>query len=223
MEYFSDDAGKDMTMDIEKLQLAPMTNLGCESEFAKLDNRVRSSGGMTTIKSHSIKNIIATNGLLVDSEFTAMDEQERKRRWKWARTSEPVKEIKKLEKDFLATVKAAKELALIKKQDLKRKKIAKILALLEVCKNHGGPVTPSTVEWLDRLNEKQLLSEIGYLRLTICPDIGQKRRVKAANGKYRFQKFTVPELRNSIKQVLKPESKVTDDIDELLKIALLTE
>ena len=43
--------------DEEKLQYAPLTNLGCESEFAKLDNRVRVAGGMTSVSTHSKKTL----------------------------------------------------------------------------------------------------------------------------------------------------------------------
>ena len=61
-----------------KLQCAPLTNLSCKSEFAKLDNSVSVSGGMTSVSTHSKKNIVATNGLLVDSEFLNKTELEKK-------------------------------------------------------------------------------------------------------------------------------------------------
>ena len=81
MDYF--EVGDVVSMPDEvKLQYAPVTNLGCESEFAKLDNRVRVSGGIISVSTHSKKNIVATNGLLVDSGFLNKTESEKKLKWK---------------------------------------------------------------------------------------------------------------------------------------------
>ena len=71
----------DETLDKEKKQLlkqAPLTNLGCESEFAKFDNRVKATGGSTSVSTLSKKNIIATNKLLVTSDFTDKSINEKK-------------------------------------------------------------------------------------------------------------------------------------------------
>ena len=77
MDYF--EVGDVASMPDEvKLQYAPLTNLGCESEFAKLDNRVRVFGRITSVSTHSKKNIVATNGLLVDSEFLNKTKSEKK-------------------------------------------------------------------------------------------------------------------------------------------------
>ena len=44
MDFFK--SGEESTgVDEEKLQYAPLTNSGCETEFAKLDNRIKVSGG----------------------------------------------------------------------------------------------------------------------------------------------------------------------------------
>lgn len=200
----------------EKMKYAPLTNLGCESEFSKLDHRIKASGGSTPIQTHSRKNIIVSSGLLVDSEFESKNVEERKLRWEWARGSEEVKKVKNLEEDFLATVKIANKLAQHKKQELKEKKTRKTLAVLEICKQHGGPITPTSLDLLSKLNGKQLLDEISYLRMTIAPDIRQKRRVKAGEGKFKMEKFTVNELQTSIRNALRPEANVSSDIDTLL-------
>ena len=155
----------------EKMKYAPLTNLGCESEFSKLDHRIKASGGSTPIQTHSRKNIIVSSGLLVDSEFESKTLEERKLRWEWARSSEEVKKVKNLEDDFFATVKIANKLAQHKKEVLKKKKTSKTLVVLERCKQHGGPITPTSLDLLSKLNEKQPLDEISYLRITIAPDI----------------------------------------------------
>ena len=80
MKFFSEIPGvpnaegtEDMpSPNYSKMELAPVTNLGCESEFAHLDNRIKVSGGTESVMSMSRKNIIATNGLLVDSAFMEM-------------------------------------------------------------------------------------------------------------------------------------------------------
>ena len=42
----------------EKLQNASLTNLVCESEFAKLDNRIKVSGGSASVSTFSKKNAV---------------------------------------------------------------------------------------------------------------------------------------------------------------------
>ena len=39
----------------QNLKNAPLTNLGCESEFAKFDNRVKATGGSTSVNTLSKK------------------------------------------------------------------------------------------------------------------------------------------------------------------------
>ena len=86
MEYFAMSDYATMPDDYpEKLPYAPLTNLGCESEFAKLDNKVKFSDGMTKVSIHSKKNIVATNGLLVDTEFLNKRESEKRMIWTWGR------------------------------------------------------------------------------------------------------------------------------------------
>ncbi|QQP51547.1 Hypothetical protein FKW44_012954, partial [Caligus rogercresseyi] len=50
----------------------PLTNLGCESEFAKLDVRIEASGGSTSVHTHSRKNVVTTNRLLTDPSFSKL-------------------------------------------------------------------------------------------------------------------------------------------------------
>ena len=196
------DLFKNLDIICEKLKLAPLTNLGCESEFAKFDNRVKICGGSTTVTTLSRKNLVMTNGLLRDSFFTELTCGDKRKKWKWARTSDEVKLARKLEKDFIATVQAARGLAIVKKEELKRQKNSKTFKVLEDCKKHEGPVTQADIEVLDLLSESQLnmnlqrksryfcfiffnmihkcstkISE-SYLRLTVAPDICQRRCIK---------------------------------------------
>ena len=110
MPFFNDilefEAAADEDLpDPDKLVYAPLTNLGCESEFAWFDNRLKNSGGSELVQSISRKRVICTNGLLVDSSFDTTSDKERSKSWKWARTSEDTLEVKKLERNFLETIK----------------------------------------------------------------------------------------------------------------------
>lgn len=116
-----------------------------------------------------------------------MTPEEKRNRWKWARKSEEVKNVRKMEADFIATVKQSNRLALLQKEKLKKKKNQKKMNILEKCKSHGGPVTPSEMDLLDKLSEEELILEISYLRLTIAPNIRQRRRTAQANGKYKME------------------------------------
>ena len=106
-----------------------------------------------------------------------------------------------------------------KKEELKKKRVENTLKTLEKCKLHKGPITVNSIEEVEQLSEKELLTEIKYLRATIAPDIHQMRRIKV-DGKYKMEKFTVQELRQSIKNVVKPESDVILDMESILKEVL---
>ena len=134
--------------------------------------------------------MICTDELLVHSSFDNLSDKERLDSWKWARTSEESSEVRKLERDFLATVKMSKKLVLAKKEELKRKKNLRLLQTIDICKQHGRPLIYNSLELVESLSEKQLISEIVFLRLTVAPNIRQQRRVKDSNtGKFRVEKI----------------------------------
>ena len=60
-------------------------------------------------------------------------------------------------------------------------------------------------------------SEVAYLKLTTDPGIRYKRKVSGKS-----LNFTVDELRSQIRDVIKPASNVSADINELLKGTLLS-
>ena len=103
-----------------------------------------------------------------------------------------------MEADFIATVRATKKIALVKKEKLKLEKSLKTLNQLQICKEHGGPITPDCVDMLDKLDNKKLLAEISYLRLTTAPNVRQMKRVKV-DGKFKMLKFSEDELRTLLK------------------------
>ena len=109
------------------------------------------------------------------------------------------------------------KLVLAKKEELKRKKNLRLLQTIDICKQHGGPLTDNNLEFVESLFEKQLISEIVFLRLTVAPNICQQRRVKDSNtGKFRVEKFAADKLLTSIRTSIKPEDKVDKNVDGLL-------
>jgi len=64
---------------------------------------------------------------------------------------------------------------------------------------------------LNKLNQSQLVTEICYLRATVCPDIRQKQRVKTPDGSYRYEILPLQQLRASIKMAINPEGTAADD------------
>ena len=158
------------------------------------------------------------NRLLTDPPFSELGSTEKQQKWKWARTSENVAAVKAIEANYLQTVKMSKKkkMALLKKEELKRRKTQRTMKLLDTCGNHHGPVTQESILLVDTPIEKELTSEIGYLKATVAPDIRQMRRLKV-DGKFKMMKCPCDELRQSIKNAIKPESNLSNDIDALLK------
>ena len=148
-----DQAQNDELPNPNKLTYAPLANLGCESEFAWFDNCIKISCGTELVQSIPRKRVICTNALLVDSSFDNLSDKERLDSWKWVRTSEESSKVRKLDRDFLATVKMSKKLVLAKKEELKRKKNLRLLQTIDMCKQHGGPLTDNNLELVESLSE----------------------------------------------------------------------
>ena len=232
MKYFSQDDTSDYD---PKMENAPLTNLGCEGEFSKFDNRISFSGGSTTVLTHSQKNVVSTDKFLTSKLFMETPASEKKECWKWARVSDEVKAAKEiesklncddlqkfLESRFIENVKISQNLATVRKEKMKKQKVQKILKVLEACKIHGGPITMTNLNLLETLKEKELILETSFLRATVAPNIRQKRRIKSTDSSksYTYEKFTEEELRIAIRNVIKPEDDVSVDVNTLLKSVL---
>ena len=66
------------------------------------------------------------------------------------------------------------------------------------------------------MTEQQVLLEIRFIRLTMNPSIRQQRLVKVPGGNNYMQRFSLPELMNSVRSHLLPESNVTSSVEALL-------
>ena len=58
MTWFTDEADSIPTEIQSKMERAPLTNSGCESEFAFLDNACKTTSGNTTLTSLSNRHVI---------------------------------------------------------------------------------------------------------------------------------------------------------------------
>ena len=90
------------------------------------------------------------------------------------------------------------------------------LKLLETVKVHSESVTEFHLEKFENLTDKQLLSEIAYRRVTVVPEIKQKR--KLPSGK--FETFNTANLKSQISTAIKPEKSELVIFDNLVIKAL---
>ena len=116
-------------------------------------------------------------------------------------------------------MKESRRLSLKKKEELKKKKQARVYKLIDECKKHGGPLTVTSLSLVNILTSDQLISEISYLRATTSPNIRQQRRVKLDNGRFKMERFSVPELKDQVKNAIKPESQLDSSLETLLNNA----
>ena len=196
---------------LKKLDEAPLTNSGCESNFAQLDLECKRGSGQTTLQTMSNRHMVKTNQYFNSEDWKNMEPELKTKAWKDARSGDQSKIVKKMQKQFLDKVKASESLANQERIRKKSRKNAKCLELLEVVKKHGGPITPNDLNKLEDLTETEILKEVRYLRQTVAPNIREKRKVDK-----KFVKFTMEELIQQIKNVLKPQSDEVSSIENLL-------
>ena len=166
----------------------------------------QTSGSYVSLGPVSNKNILQSN----PSE-TSLSSTEKKASLVWVRRSPEAKEYKLLVKEYQQKVKNSQDLMVMAKKEKKRIKLEKTYKLLDQCKLHQGPVSPDNLDILDDLDEKQIMLEIRYLRITTCPNI--RERFKLPSGK--FQKLSQEELKAQIVNSLKPKPSEKNDLDQL--------
>ena len=191
-----------------------LTNSGCESHFADLDNMIQTSaGGSSNLETFSQRHVIAKNKYLVSEDWKQLSAQEKRAKFRWARNSPQAKLVNDMAKDWLSKVQDSGRDIITKRGDKKDKKIVRSLKLLEQCKMHKGPLstTKEDMELMETLNEKELLLEVSYIRCTLDSSIKQKRKI---GGK--FVKFSIEELKTQIRNCLLPTENLTSDLNSLL-------
>ena len=99
----------------------------------------------------------------------------------------------------------------------KKKQDKQLIDSLELCKKHGGPITPNDIHLLDKLTDEQVLAEASYWKKIHGGGSCIRFRHKVGN---QFVKFTIDEMRQQIRDVVQPVGEQIEVIDELLKTAL---
>ena len=194
MKFFSEDS---IPEEIQaKIDLAPLTNSGSESNFSQLDLECRRGSGQTKLETMSNRHMVKGNKYFESDHWKEMSPELKEKEWNYARKAEKMIISEKIKK--------------------KQRKNERSLKLLESVKSHGGPITSNDVEKLQHLEESQLLNEVRYLRQTVAPNIREKRKV---DGK--FVKYSKEELISQIQNVLKPETEVDENVDSLLLQSLV--
>ena len=216
MQFYREESDDTLPEDtLKKLNQAPLTNSGCESNFAQLDLECKRGSGQTTLNTMSNRNMIKTNQYFKSEEWDKLAPELKRRAWKEARSGEQALLVRKMKQQFLDKVRASE---LLSNKERIKKKIRtneKCLKLLEEVKMHGGPITPNDLIKLEKLSEKEVLSEVRYLRQTCAPNIRKKRKVGN-----KFVKYLKAELVQQIRNVLKPESEEISNIETLLHNSL---
>ena len=212
MAFFQSEETRATVVDEAKMKFAPVTNLGYETEFAKLDVCIVASGGSTSVQTHSCKNIITTNSLLSDLSFRMLSDTEKRQKFKWAWCSDNVLQILGDRDKLLTDSQNVKPIGCHEKIWTQEEETGQGIAT-----TRDLQVPPRTRDtnfcWqCQQLTGKEILSEISYLRVTIAPDIRQMWWVKV-DGKFKMVRFSVEELRQSIRNAVKPESDLGADID----------
>ena len=123
---------------VEKLNNAPLTNSGCESNFAQLDLECRRGSGQTKLQTMSNRHMVKGNKYFETENWKQMSAQLKSKEWKAARGSKESKIVREMKNEFIAKVKAAEKIATVEKRKKKQKKTEKCLQLLELIKMHGG-------------------------------------------------------------------------------------
>ena len=214
MKFFSEDS---IPEEIQaKIDLAPLTNSGSESNFSQLDLECRRGSGQTKLETMSNRHMVKGNKYFESDHWKEMSPELKEKEWNYARGSPQAKIVRDMKNEFLAKVKAAEKMIISEKIKKKQRKNERSLKLLESVKSHGGPIASNDGEKLQHLEESQLLNEVRYLRQTVAPNIREKRKV---DGK--FVKYSKEELISQIQNVLKPETEVDENVDSLLLQSLV--
>ena len=121
MKYFREDTeDESMSEDtLKKLDQAPLTNSGCESNFAQFDLECKRGSGQNTLNTMSNRNMIKTNQYFSTEEWIKLAPELKSKAWKDARSGEQALVVKNMKKQFLDKVQASELLA--NKERIKKK------------------------------------------------------------------------------------------------------
>ena len=210
MDFYKEDLTLSQEV-LDRIDDAPLTNSGSESNFAQLDLECRRGSGQTKLQTMSDRHIVKANKYFESDQWKNLSSELKQEQWDFAKHSEQAKIVKQMQKEFFDKVASADKLGSKEKMLKKQKKNTRMLEAFENVKTHGGPVTAKSIDLLSELSDKDILEEVRFLRMTVAPNIREKRKIYK-----KIVKFSRQELISQIVNILKPEDDLSKDIDELL-------
>ena len=91
--------------------------------------------------------------------------------YKWARTSVGATHAMELQDKFLSWGAISNKFALLAKIEAKERKLRKYVELLDMCKRHGGPLSPNNLNDMDQMTDEAIYLEAKYLKCTIAREL----------------------------------------------------
>jgi hypothetical protein len=207
---------------LEKMKVAEVDNLKCESSFGRFDHVTKMGVGNESVQTLSYKATVRQNGAFSDEQFLKSSAAEKMDLWKHCKTSDEAKAAHDLGRSLVQDVKAAKVIAQEARKKLKRSKAQKLLDVMTkaIKYKYGGPLSIDNIDdLLFKLDLKQTLNEIKLARAALDVSIRQKYLVKDAGGKGHFVNEPLSQLKKALQEATKPTGSKKQSVEELLRRA----
>ena len=107
MKFYREDSIEISDETLKKMDRAPLTNSGCESNFAQLDLECKRGSGQTTLQTMSNRHLVKTNRYFDSPDWEKMAPELKGKAWKEARSGEHAVIVRNMQKQFLDKVKAS--------------------------------------------------------------------------------------------------------------------
>ena len=105
MKFFTDVPISEETK--QKMNEAPLTNSGCESNFSQLDLECRRGAGQTKLQTMSDRHIVKGNKYFETDQWRELSSEMKSKEWKNARASKEAKTVRAMKEEFIEKVKSA--------------------------------------------------------------------------------------------------------------------
>ena len=109
MKYFGEESIPEKVT--EKIDSAPLTNSGSESNFSQLDMECRRGSGQTKLETMSNRHMVKGNKYFESEQWNEMTSELKAKEWNFSRNSQEAKIVKEMRNKFLNKVKNAEKLA----------------------------------------------------------------------------------------------------------------
>ena len=86
-----------------------------------------------------------------------------------------------------------------------------MVKLVVECHKHGGPITESNIDkLLKALTYDQIVTEVSLIKATVAKEVKLKKRyIDPTSKKITFQPLPLDVLKNSVRNVIKPQNSTS--------------